>query len=69
MKSLFEEMGGTYAKVGDYNLPNLSLPKVGTKPVGIWGQRHARHLKQNHKVLYINLLTGGKPNSYLADID
>lgn len=69
MKSLFEEMGGTYAKVGDYNLPNLSLPKVGTKSVGIWGQRHARHLKQNHKVLYINLLTGGKLNSYLADID
>lgn len=69
MKSLFEEMGGTYAKVGDYNLPNLSLPEVGTKPVGIWGQRHARHLKQNHKVLYINLLTGGKLNSYLADID
>lgn len=69
MKSLFEEIGGTYAKVGDYNLPNLSLPKVGTKPVGIWGQRHAKHLKQNHKVLYINLLTGGKLNSYLADID
>lgn len=69
MKSLFEEIGGTYAKVGDYNLPNLSLPKVGTKPVGICGQRHAKHLKQNHKVLYINLLTGGKLNSYLADID
>lgn len=69
MKSLFEQMGGTYSKVGDYNLPNLLLPKSETEPIGLWGKRHARHLKQNHKVLYMNLLTSGKLNCYLADID
>lgn len=68
-KSLFEQMGGTYSKVGDYNLPNLVLPQKGSKPIGLWGQRHARYLKQNHKVLYMNFLTSGKLNSYLVDID
>lgn len=68
-KSIFEEMGGTYTKVGDYNLPNLILPETEIKPIGIWGQRHARYLKQNHKVLHMNLLISGKLNSYLVDID
>ena len=68
-KSLFEQMGGTYTQVGDYLLPNLTLSEEEQKPIGIWGQRHARHLKQHHKVLYMNLLTSGKLNSYLADID
>ncbi len=68
-KSLFEQMGGTYTQVGDYLLPNLTLPEREEKPIGIWGQRHARHLKQYHKVLYMNLLTSGKLNNYLADID
>ena len=68
-KSLFEQMGGTYAKVPDYLLPNLILPEEEQKSIGIWGQRHARYLKQNHKVLYMNLLTSGKLNAYLADID
>lgn len=67
-KSLFEQMGGTYTQVGDYLLPNLTLPKE-EKSIGIWGQRHARHLKQNHKVLYMSLLTSGKLNEHLADID
>ena len=53
----------------DYYLPDLALPEQKDKPIGLWGQRHARYLKQNHKVLYINLLTSGKLNSYLADID
>ena len=69
MKSLFEQMGGTYTRVGDYFLPDLKLPEKENKPIGLWGQRHKRYLKQNHKVIYINLLTSGKLNSYLADID
>lgn len=69
MKSLFEQMGGTYTRVGDYFLPDLKLPEKENKPIGVWGQRHKRYLKQNHKVIYINLLTSGKLNSYLANID
>ena len=68
-KTIFEEMGGTYTQVGDYFLPDLKLPEEETKPIGIWGQRHAKYLKQKHKVLYMNLLTSGKLNRYLADID
>lgn len=68
-KSLFEQMGGTYTQVGDYLIPNLILPEQQTQKIGVWGQRHARHLKQHHKIVYMNLLTRGKLNSYLADID
>lgn len=50
-KSLFEQMGGTYTQVGDYLLPNLILAEE-QNPIGIWGQRHARHLKEYHKILY-----------------
>ena len=58
-KSLFEQMDGTYTQQGDYVLPNLILP-AENQPIGIWGQRHARHLKQYHKILYYNLLTSRK---------
>lgn len=68
-KSLFEQMGGTYTQVGDYMLPNLTLSEEEQKPIGIWGQRHARYLKQNYKVLYMSLLTSGKLNNYLSNID
>ena len=68
-KSLFEQMGGTYTQVEDYMLPNLTLPEEEQKSIDIWGQRHARYLKQHHKVLYMNLLTSGKLNNYLSDID
>ena len=68
-KTIFEQMGGTYAQAGDYNLPSLILSNEESKTIGIWGQRHARYLKQNRKVLYMNLLTSGKLNSYLANID
>lgn len=69
-KSLFEQMSGTYEQQGDYILPNLTLPaEEEQKPIGIWGQRHARHLKQHHKILYYNLLTSGKLNAHLAEID
>ena len=68
-KSLFEQNGGTYRQVGDYLLPNITLPEEETVHIGIWGRRHKLYLKQNHRVLYMNLLTSGKLNSYLADID
>ena len=66
-KSLFEQMGSTYTQVGDYLIPNLILPEQQEQPIGVWGQRHARHLKQHHKIIYMNLLTSGKLNDYLVD--
>lgn len=69
-KTIFEEMGGTYEMQGDYLIPCLTLQaEKETKPIGIWGQRHKHYLKQNHRVLYMNLLTSGGLNCYLADID
>lgn len=68
-KSLFEQMDGTYTQVGDYMLPNLTLPEEEQKSIGIWGQRHARYLKQHHRILYYSLLTSGKLNAHLAEID
>ena len=68
-KTIFEEMGGAYVRQGDYLLPCLSpSAEKENKPIGVWGQRHLRYLKQHRKVLYTNLLTSGKLNSYLADI-
>ena len=69
-KTIFEEMGGTYRQVGDYLLPNITISaEEDNEPIGLWGQRHARHLKEHHKVLYMNLLTSGKVHSYLAEVD
>ena len=68
-KSLFEQLGGTYTRVGNYLLPNLTIPEEEQKPIGIWGQRHARYLKRYHKILYYNLLSSGKLNAHLAEID
>ncbi len=67
-KTIFEQTGCTYTQVGNYLLPCLKLPEE-QQAVGIWGQHHAKYLKQNHKVLYYNLLTSGRLNSYLADVD
>lgn len=69
-KTIFEKAGGTYTQVGDYMLPDL-LPAEEEKEanIGAWGMRHKRYLKQNHKVHYYNLLTSGKLNSYLVDIE
>ena len=69
MKSLFEKSGGTYTLQGDYRLPNLTLPAEDERPIGVWGQRRLRYLKQHHKVLYYNLLTSGKLHSDLADVE
>ena len=68
-KTIFEEMGGTYIRVGDYFLPDLKLPETETQSIGIWGQRHKRYLKEHKRLFYSNLLTSGKLNSYLADIN
>lgn len=69
-ETLFEQFGGSYTKQGDYLLPNLALPaEKETGDIGVWATRHKRYLKQHHKVLYYNLLTSGKMNSYLADIE
>ena len=69
MKSLFEQMGGTYRHEGEYLIPNITFHNEENQPIGIWGQRHLRYLKQHRKVLYYNLLTSGKLNSYIANID
>ena len=69
MKSLFEQSGGTYTMQGDYRLPNLTVPAEEERPIGVWGQRRLRYLKQHHKVLYYNLLTSGKLHSHLADTE
>ena len=69
-KTIFEEMGGTYRQVGDYLLPNITVPaEEEIEPIGLWGKRHARHLKEHYKVLYMNLLTSGKLHSYHAEVD
>ena len=68
-KTIFEEMGGTYTQVGDYLLPDLKLPEEDQQPIGVWGQRHWRYLKEHHRATYATLLTSGKLNSYLAVID
>ena len=68
-KTIFVQMGGTYEQQGDYLIPCLTLSAEEEKPVGIWGQRHLRYLKTHRKITYMNLLTTGKLNSYLADIN
>lgn len=68
-KTLFEQMGGTYEQQGDYLIPCLALPTEEEKPIGIFGQQHLRYLKEHRRIAYVNLLTSGKLNSYLADID
>jgi hypothetical protein len=68
-KSLFEELGGKYEWQGDYLIPCLTIPAEKEQPIGTWGQRHLDYLKKYRKVTYINLLTSGRLNAYLADID
>ena len=68
-KTIFEEMGGTYVRQGDYLIPCLTLPTEKEQPIGLFGQRHLWYLKEYHRLTYTNLLTRGKLNAYLADID
>lgn len=70
MKTIFENNGGAYMQAGDYLLPNLSLSAEEKEMnICVWAMRHKRYLKQSHKVRYYNLLTSGKLDSYLADIE
>ncbi len=62
-------MGGRYERQGDYILPCLTVPPEEEKLIGVFGQRHLRYLREYRKVTYINLLTSGRLNSYLAEID
>ena len=68
MKSLYEELNGSYVDVGDVKIPALVSTDTNCE-IGFWGQRHKEYLKENHKVIYYNLLTQGKLNSHLHDID
>ena len=68
-KSIFEKLGGEYEQQGDYLIPCLTVPAEEEQAIGIWGQRHLDYLKQYRKVTYTNLLTSGKLNAYLADIN
>ena len=68
-KTIFEELGGKYERQGDYLIPCIALPAEEEQPIGTWGQRHLDYLKQYRRVTYTNLLTSGRLNTYLADID
>ena len=69
-KTIFEEMGGTYIRHGDYLIPYLTLPEEEEQGfIGVWGQRHKCYLKEYKRAVYITLLTSGRLNSYLADIE
>ncbi len=68
MKSLYEELNGNYVEVGDIKVPALVSTETNYE-IGFWGQRHKEYLKENHRVIYYNLLTSGKLNPYLYDID
>ena len=69
MKSLFEQMGGTYTQQGDYFLPDLKLPPEEERPVGVWGQRRLRYIREHRPVLYTNLKTSGQLRFHLDDIE
>ena len=69
-KVIYDEKNGLWYELqGDYYIPCLKLPEEEQQPIGVWGQRHLRYIKQNRKVLYLNLLTNGKLNGYLADLN
>lgn len=69
MKSLFEQLSGTYSNQNDYLIPNLTLPENEKNDISIYGQQHLRYLKEYRKLTYINLLTSGKLDEYLYEID
>lgn len=69
MKSLFEQLGGTYHEENGYRIPDLRLPAEEEQPIGVWGERHLRYLKEYRRGTYTNLLTSGRLNAYLAEID
>ena len=68
-KTFFEKISGEFERQGDYLIPRLALPPEKEQPIGLFGRQHLDYLKQYHKVTYTNLLTSGRLNTYLADID
>lgn len=69
-KTIYNESNGLWYELqGDYYIPRLTVPAEEEKPIGIWGQRHLRYIKQERKALYTELLTSGRLNTYLADIN
>ena len=69
-KVIYDEKNGLWYELqGDYYIPCLKLSEEEQQPIGVWGQRHLRYIKQNRKVFYLNLLTSGKLNGYLSDLD
>lgn len=69
-KTIFEEMDGTYAQIGNHLLPDLKLYEEEQRQfIGVWGQRHRSYLKEHQRATYTALLISGKMNSYIADID
>ena len=69
-KYIYDENNGLWYELqGEYYLPCLTLPPEEEKPIGIWGQRHKRYLKEHRKATYATLLTNGKLNTYLAETD
>ena len=70
-KYIYDESNGLWYELqGDYYIPCLTLPaEKEHKPIGLWGQRHEHYLQEHKRAVYITLLTSGKLNSYLADID
>ena len=69
MKSIFEQMGGTYRQEGDYLIPNLSLPDESEYQIGKYGRTRRSYLKEHRPVLYANYLTSGTLHRHLAEID
>ena len=69
MESLFEQLGGTYTRQGDYCLPDVCLPPEEERPIGVYGQRRRVYLKKHHRILYYNLLTAGVLDGHLADLN
>ncbi len=69
-KYIYDETNGLWYELqGDYYIPCLALPAEEEQPVGLWGQRHLHYLKEYRRGTYINLLTSGRLNAYLAEID
>ena len=70
-KNIYNEQTGiSYTLQGDYYLPDLTLPaKKEERHIGVWGQRHLRYIREHKKALYTSLLTSGKLQSYLADVE
>ena len=69
MKSLFEQMGGTYREENGYLIPNLTLPKEEQIEIGVWGMRHLEYIKNHRKGFYTALALDCKVNHYLAEIN